>query len=239
MSFIQTGKAAEKSLTQDKVTKALVAFKSGQSYRVRVPDLTTFASYANHSVYKVFYSTPCSKKAGQPCAYCEATDKLYKEADLLEKSGNKKAAEDKKNEAYQLKAKDRVMFGFFNLEDGKPIILDMTNKQGRALYTALKKNEKRLNSFAFEVAKEGESTSTTVSLTLLMEDDLTDKERKYFEETAEKEFDMSLFEGVFELKSYDEQVEDVLRFGVDLKGSGKAGDDVQPVDDAGEDDLPF
>jgi hypothetical protein len=245
MSFIQKGKDAEKALTQEKQEKALVSFKSGQSYRVRVPSLYTFASYKSHSVYKVFYTTPCAKLGGQPCAYCQAADKLYKEAEALEKAGKKQAADDKRNEAYQIKAKDRVMFGFFDLETGKPIILDMTKKQGQTLYSAIKKQEKRLDKFAFEVAKEGEGTNATVTLTLLMEEDLKGNEAKHFEATAGKEFDESLFEGVFALKDYAEQLEDVRKYGVDLDGKGSApaapanDDDVTPAGEPSDDDLPF
>lgn len=244
MSFITgRGKEAKRALTEEKkdYSKALVTLKSGNALKVRIPGDDVYVTYGAHSVFKVFYTTPCVKPAGQPCAYCKASEQLYKEAFASKEAGNEKQYEEKKDQAYQLKAKDRVMFGFFNLEDGEPIVVDFTSKQAKGLITAIEKNAKHLGKFAFELSKHGSSTDTTVSLTVILdEDDLSDTEKKNFEASADKKFDDELFEKVLSLREYTDQVEDLKKFGFYFEDTSQLPSDPSaPPEIPDDSELPF
>jgi hypothetical protein len=244
MSYITgRGKEAKKALTEEKqdFSKYLAKFKNGTTLRVRIPSDDMYTSYKAHSAYKCFYTTPCSKAAGKRCAYCEASAKLYKEAFAAKDAGDEKKFEEIKNDAYTLKAKDRGLFGFFDLETGEPIVVDTTGAQATSLIAQIEKNAKHIGKLAFELSKEGEGTKSAFLLTPIIDmDELTDKQRANFEACGEKEFDDTLFEKVFTLREWSDQLDDLRKFGVELEeGSAENGEDVNPVNNGDDDGLPW
>lgn len=236
MSYIaKKGRAAAESAMQEgggkDFSKALVSFKSGTEYKVRVPSTEDFVEFFNHSVFKVFYSCPCTKKDGEPDLYDSAVDLLYKDAEKAKKAGKEKEAEELRNKAYQLKAKPRYLFGFYNLEDGQPIIVDVSKKQAQVIISSIDKFYKKIGKTAFELSKSGSGQSTTVSLLPVLDlDDLSDKERKNFEETKDKEFPEELYEKVLRIKPIEEQVEDLKNFGFDVGRLGIQDEEVTPIE---------
>jgi hypothetical protein len=241
MSYIaKKGRAAAESATQEKqdASKALVSFKSGMTIKVRVPSTEDFVEWYCHSVFKKFHSTPCTKPTGTPDLYDKAVDLLYKDAKAAELAGKTDKAEELRNQAYLLKAKPKYLFGFFNLADGQPIVIDVSKKQAQVIIAAIDKFAKKLDKTAFELTKAGASTSTVVSMTPVLDiaDDLTDAERKHFEATAGKAFPESLFGEVLYVKAESEQITDLQAFGFDVSrlGVSAGADDVTAVDDGGD-----
>jgi hypothetical protein len=229
MSYIaKKGSEAAEAATQEPVdySKILKSFSSGKSYAVKIiPD--NFVLYYAHSVYKTFYTTPCTTAAtGTPDLYCQAVDLLYKDAKALEEGGASEAeVKDKKDEAYALKKKERYLVGFIGLDDGEPspIIIDLTKKQAKTIISQIKKNANKSEKFAFTVSKEGSGQSTTVSLDIVVDDeDLTPQQAKNFKKAVESgiKFDEELFEKVLSVADEDQQIEDLTKFGFDVSRLG-------------------
>ena len=243
MTYVaKKGRDALKSMTEEKkdFSKVLVPLKSGTSYKVRIPSAEDFVEYYAHSVFKKFYTTPCTKASGKPDLYDQAVDILYKDANAAAKAGDEKKAEELREQARLLKAKPRYLFGFFNLADGEEIIVDLTKAQARVVVAAIEKYAKKIDKLAFELSKEGSGTSTQVSLTpIIDEDDLSETERKNFEATSGKTFDESLYENVLKVKDESEQLEDLRNFGFDVSRLD-IEDEVEPIEEEGdEEDYGF
>jgi hypothetical protein len=209
------GKAAAESATAEKqdFSKALVPFKSGTTYKVRLASDKDFVEYHAASVFKVFYTSPVAPGS----LYQQATDALYADAKKAADAGDEAKSEELRDQAYQLKPKPRYLFGFIDLASGEPMIVDTSKAQAKVLIAAIDKYAKKLGKVAFELAKEGKGTSTTVSLSpvLDMDDDLSDAERKNFDEAADKTIADDLFENVLYVKDADEQAQDLTAFGFD------------------------
>lgn len=234
MSYISAkGKAAAKSATEEKkdFSKALVPFKSGTTYKVRLASDEDFVEYYAANVFKVFYTTPVTPGS----LYQKAADALYKAA---KDAATEAEAEELRNYAYQLKPKPRYLFGFINLADGEPIVVDLTKAQAQVVISAIEKYAKKINKVAFELSKEGSGTSTTVSLSpvLDMDEDLTETERKNFDEADGKEIPDELYENVLYVKDESEQLEDLhnfaQKFNLDIGVLGiDETKEVEPIED--------
>jgi phage FluMu protein Com len=215
MSFIKAHgeQAVQQAITEKpKYEKLLKTFKSGSTYKVRIASSNDSAQYDAHGVFarngSGILTTPCIH--GKECPYCKAVNEMYKEFNVTQD-------EETKQVAGQLKAKERYLMGFVNLEDGQPFILDFTKKQAAQLVGIIKKNEKKLSKYAFEISKSGTSQSTIVSLDIVvdMDEDLTDNERKHFEATKEFKFVPEMFE-VLQTKTIEESIDDLRKFGFDV-----------------------
>lgn len=215
------GQQAVESATTERqdFTKAIKTLKSGSSFKVRVPSADELVEVYIHSVYEVFYSTPCTRDD----LYDKATDLLYGDAKALKEEGKEDEAEKVGKLAYQLKAKPRYLFGFINLENGEPIIIDLSKKQAQGVIATVKKYEKKLDVLAFEISKTGKGQSTTVGFNPLMflEEDLTADELKHFNESKGKAIDEEVYANCLYVKNEQEQAEDLIAFerknkGVDL-----------------------
>lgn len=244
MSYVsKRGKAAAVSAMSDntKNQDVLKPFNSGSTYKVRLLSDSDYVEYYAASAYKIFDTTPVLPDN----LYRKAADLLYKDADKYEKAGDDKKAEAARNQAYQLKPKPRYLFGFINLDDGQPMIIDMTKNQAKAVISSIDKFAKRIDKLAFEISKTGSGTSTVVSLTpvLDMEEDLTDKQRENFEKPAVDAIPDELFESVLKTKNLEEQAEDLKAFGFDVSRLGisltKDSSDDEQHQDIDEDDLEF
>lgn len=194
------------------------SFKSGTTYFVKVlgtADLISFYSYGIFKQVNSFVAKNPSKKTpnGFPVENLTVWDKAY----LYHKNKSKDFTDKHGQEASKYRAKQRFAMGFFDLDSGEPIIIDVSKNQAQAIHGAIKKYEKRLNKLAFELSKEGSGTSTTVSLTpvLDMEEDLTEQQRANFDK-APAEFDMTLFDGLLYEADEDEQIELLKQAGFDV-----------------------
>lgn len=238
MSYIaKKGKAAFESMNAEEkdYSKVLVPLKSGTTYKVRVPSTEDYVEWFAHSVYGKFFTTPCTKPSGKADLYDQAVDLLYQDAREAQKAGDEAKAKELRDQAYSLKAKPRYLFGFFNLEDGAEIIVDLTRAQARAVVAAIEEYAQQINQFAFKLTKTGSGTTTQVSLSPIISG-LSEAERKHFEVTAGKAFDESLYGKVLKINSEEEQIEDLRKFGFDVSRLG-VGEGVQPIAD--EDEFPF
>jgi hypothetical protein len=240
-------------------------FSSGTSYKVRImgpADLIQFYSFGIFKKVNSFVAKNPAKR--NPRGYAvenlgpwDLAFNYYSE--LRRKAsdvGNAEKEKEYSELAYQFKAKERYALGFINLEDGAPIIVDLSKKQAQGVHAVIKKNEKKLGKVAFELEKSGSSTNTIVMLSPLSldpdDEEVTDKERANFAKHDGKEFDMSLFEGLLYEAEEKEQIENLVAAGFDISliglSIGAKADDVVPISggigsgpngDITDDDLPF
>lgn len=213
MSYIsKKGVSAIKSATQENqdFSKVIKPLKSGTSYKVRIPSAEEVAEVYIHSVYEVFYSTPCTRDD----LYDKAVDLLFADAKKAQEAGDEEAAKELSHHANVLKAKPRYLFGFINLEDGEPMILDLSKKQSQGVITTIKKYEKRLDQLAFEISKTGGGQSTTVTLNPLMflDEDLTPQELENFNKSKGKTISEEVYANCLYVKNKDEQADDLLKY---------------------------
>lgn len=216
MSYIsKRGADAAKSATaeqqQQDASKALVTLKSGMTLKVRVLSKDDSAEYFAASVYKVFTTTPVAPGN----LYQKAANILFEQA---KKAATQAEADELKAKARALRPKPRYLFGFINLENGEPIVVDLSKAQAQVVYQALDKYKKKIGKVAFELSKSGTGTSTVVSFSpvLDMDEDLTDTERENFAKAEGKQFPAELFEKVLYMKTEAEQIEDLKAFGFDV-----------------------
>lgn len=251
MADILTGNDALDALNQEEgggAANEFTSFKSGSNFAVKVlgsADLISFYSYGIYGKLNSFVAKNPSKKSakGYPVENLTPFDKAYKYHKDLSKDFSDKHGQ----EAGKYRAKQRFAMGFFDLDSGEEIVIDVSKAQGQAIYSSIKKYEKKLGKIAFELSKTGQGTATTVSLTPVidMEEDLTDKQRENFDKAPE-EFDTSKFDGILFEKDDDEMVEALHQVGFDVTKIGfevpkaEDSDEAEPVG-SGEDtdDLPF
>lgn len=222
--IVSTGAQAIEDATTEKVdySKLLTKVQNGKTLRVRALP-TAVVKYFCHSVYKSFYSTPCTKPMGKEDLYDKVCDLLYKDAKEAEEGGA--SAEDVKairDRAYAIKAKERYMIGFINLDTGLPIIVDLTATQGRDVIAVMEKYKKKIDKYAFEITKIGSSTDTKIQFSIVLdaEDDLKPAQFEQFEKTLGYEFDMEAFGKVFGINDEAQQIEDIIAFGFDISRLG-------------------
>jgi hypothetical protein len=226
------------------------SFKSGTSYKVRVmgtADLIRFYSYGIFKKINSFVAKNPSVKNARGFAESNLTpwdkaSKYYTDlAFQARDNGDVKKEEEYKAEASKYRAKERYALGFINLEDGAPIIVDLSKKQAQGVHAVIKKNEKKIfaGKAAFELEKNGSSTSTVVMLSPLSldpeDEELTEKEIANYNKFAGKEFDMSLFEGLLYEAEEKEQIENLVAAGFDISliglSIGAKAEDVTPIND--------
>lgn len=208
MSYIaKRGKAAAESAMSEggkKFDNLIKPLKSGTSYKIRLLSDEDYVEYFAASVFKIFYTTPVADGN----LYQKATDALYKAANA-EKDETK--AEEIKQVAYQVKPKPRYLFGFINVEDGEPIVIDLSKKQAQTIIAAIEKFAKKKDSMPFEIEKTGSGQSTAVNLSPVL-DDLTSKEQENFDKASELEITDDMFENCLYEKKPEEQAEDIKKF---------------------------
>lgn len=242
----QSGGSAEKKA---EITK----FGSGTTLKVRVKgpyDLVQYFAYGIYGKVNTFIAKnpPERNQRGFVTAnhtpWDRASQYYY---DLAAKGGAD--ADEYKNLGYQFKGKERFLMGFSNLETGEDIIVDLTKAQAQGIYeTILEYAEKdaqgnviddgehEFSEMAFKLSKKGTSTATSVSLAPIINlaKGLTDDERKHFEDTAEKEFDSSLFDSVLYESNEEEMVKALVKadFDISLLGLSIGGNQAPTNDEA-------
>lgn len=249
MAEVLSGMDALDALNQEDgggSSNEFASFKTGTTYVVKVlgeADLIAFYSYGIYKQLNSFVAKKPSKKSknGYPVEDLTPFDKAWR----YHKDLSEDFSDEHGQEASKYRAKQRFAMGFFDLDSGEEIVIDVSKAQGQAIYATIKKYEKKLGKLAFELSKQGQGTSTTVSLTPIidMDEDLTDKQRANFEK-APNEFDKSKFEGILFEKDEKEMVEALHQVGFDVTKIGfevpKAEDEGRPLSDEEiEDALPF
>lgn len=224
------------------------SFKTGTSYVVKVLGTADLSQFFNYGIFGKINSfvaeNPSTKsKKGYPVDNLTPWDKAWK----YHKDKSDKFDDKHGQEASKYKPRQRFAMGFIDLDTGEPIVVDVSKNQAQAIHASIKKNEKKLGKKAFELSKEGSGKNTVVSLMPEDLEDLTDEQRKNFD-NAPKEFDASLFEGLsYEadendmLKSLTQAGFDVTKIGYEVPKDDDEddnGDGEEPIDTESQ-DFPF
>lgn len=195
-------------------------FKSGTKYIVRVIDKTAVQMAFSYGIFKQvnsFVAAQPSKKSanGYPVADLTPWDKAWKyHKDLSEDFSDAHG-----QEAGKYRAKQRFAFALYDLDAGAYIIVDVSKNQAQAIATVIGKNEAKLGKKAFELEKNGSGTSTSVILSPLDLDDLTDKQRENFDKAPET-FDPAVFNGLWYEQDEAQQVALLRQAGFDVTKIG-------------------
>jgi len=261
--FTKRGADAVSSATAEKETTASlhVAFPSGTTLKVRIKSAEDSAEYYAHGIFGKVNTfvpkIPAERNAkgyvtANPSVWDRAADLLYADAKAAKDAGDEKGAEKIRNEAYLLKSKPRYLVGFGNLETGTDGFVDLTPKQAKGVFAAIKKYAKKLGTLAFELSKTGSNTDTAVTLSpiLDMDEDLTDKERANFAKLGEQPFDFAAFDGFLFEADEAEQTKNLVIAGFDIARLGltigaaasktETADESVPItDDGAEPSLNF
>lgn len=222
-------------------------FNVGTKLYVKVLGTSDLMMYDNYGIFgKVnsFVAKSPSKKTpkGFPVENLTPWDKAFKYHNDL----SEKWQDEHSNEANKYKPERRFVLGFYDLTEGDYIVVDLSRNQAKTILNTVHKFEKRLDKMAFELTKEktgAENTSVVVSLTPVMfpEEDLTDEQRKNFEEAPE-EFDKSRFEGILYEMDEDEMIEKLVDVGFDVTKIGfdkPKKDDKEDDKEEGEPEFDF
>lgn len=207
--------------------------KSGDEFTVKVPGLNIISAFVYGSFAKKIYSFVAeneSKKSqrGFPVENLTPFDKAWKHF----KDQSDDWQDDMAQEANHYRCQRKFTIGFYDLDKAEPIMVEFTRNQAKVIVDTIKKYEKRLDQFAFELRKQGSGTSTTVSLSLIpVIEDLTEKQQKNFAELP-NDFDSGNFEGLYYVMSDDEQIKTLDRVGFDV---GLIGLEVPKEDEKEED----
>lgn len=215
MSYIKAKgeEAAKAALEQKKdFSKSLVKFKDGVSYRVRFASSSDYINYDAVSFYGKITTTPVVE------------GNLYEKASkLLHDKAKRDNDEEVKTLANAIRPRERYMFAFYNLENGQPVVIDVTKKQAETIIKGIQKFAKKLDNLPFELTKSGSGQATSVSITPVIDlDDLSKDEKKHWEATAGKAIDEEIF-NVLYMKNESEQLADLTVLGIDLNALEQEG----------------
>lgn len=225
-------------------SREFTSLKSGSKYIVRIIDKAAVQMAYSYGIFKQINSfvakEPSTKsQKGYPTANLTPWDKAWKYHKDLSNDFNDEHGQ----EASKYRAKVRFAMAFFDLDQGEYIIVDVSKKQAQAIAAVITKNEKKLANKAFELEKVGTGTSTSVMLSPLDLDDLTDKQRANFDK-APAEFDHAIFDGIWYEQDEAQQVALLRQAGFDVTKIGYSAPSTQnetgedtPNED--EEPLPF
>jgi hypothetical protein len=215
-------------------------------------NLISFYSYGIFKKVKSFVAKNPSVKNARGFAESNFTpwdlaSNLYGELrKKAEDAGQTAKVEEYKAEAGKYRAKERFAFGFIDLTTGEPTIVDLSKKQAQGVHGVITKYASKLGKLAFELSKNGSSTSTVVTLSPVidMDEDLSDAERANFAKHDGKEFDMSLFDGLLYEADETQMTENLVAAGFDIGLIGLSLGASNTQTDEGkfnidDEDLPF
>lgn len=249
MSDIKVGAGALGALNRpDEEGASFTSFKSGTTFLVKVlgeEDLMQFYSYGIFKKVDSFTAENPSVKTpnGYPKENLTPWDKAWK----FHKDQSKEWDDAHGKASSLYRPKERYAMAFFDLEEGKEIIIDVSRNQAQTLHQVISKYSKRLDTLAFELTKQGSGQNTTVTLSPVIdfEEDLTEKQQKNYSE-APKEFDLELFKGLTKSLSEEDMVKELVRAGFDVTKIGYEVPDMSETEeqdggqgDVEDDDLPF
>lgn len=218
--------------------------RSGSTIKVRVKGTEDLASYYNYGSYDrgVYSFTPTNppKRNAKGFVVSDPTPwdlaaQYYQ--DLANNTEDKAEQEKLKAEARIYRGELRFMMGFYDLETGEDIVIDFSKNQMSVIRAAIVKYAKKLDKVAFELSKQGSGTSTTVSLSpvLDMDEDLTDKERETFAKADGKPFNDAMFDNLVYECDPAEQIENLVKAGFDVSLIGLSAKSDEATQEGGQD----
>ena len=202
----------------------ITPFKSGTTLKVMVKGTEDLAQYYNYGIFKKVNSfvpkNPAERNAkgfitANPTPWDQAAQYYF---DKANETADKTEQEKLKAEGRKYRGKPKFLMGFYDLTSGKDIVVDLTKAQAMSVYQTIMEYEEDLEDMAFKLSKQGESTSTTVTLNPIVniKKGLTDEERDNFEKAKGEPFDDSLFDGVLYEMDEAEQIEALKKAGFDV-----------------------
>lgn len=215
------------------------SFKSGSKYIVKVVAKEAVQMAYSYGIFKQVNSfvakEPSTKTAnGFPTENLTPWDKAYR----YHKDLSKDFTDEHGQEAGKYRAKQRFAMAFYDLDAGAYIIIDVSKKQAQALATVIGKNDAKLGKKAFELEKVGSGTSTSVMLSPIDLEDLTDKQAANFEK-APAEFDHAVFNGIWYEQDEAQQVALLKQAGFPVEVIGYDANSTEAPPVADDEDLPF
>lgn len=251
-----------------KVSSDFAKLPAGTTLKVKLTGLGNVMRYYGYGVYKrvntFIAENPSDRDAkgfvsGNHTPWDSASKYYYDQAFALTKDKDDEEAKEIRdsakykalsNEGYKYAGKPRFAIGFIDIEVGKEIVLDFTNKQfNDVIKPALVKYDSKKDKTAFEISKDGSGTNTiiTISPVLDMEEDMTDKEQANFAKFVGKEFNVKLFDGLLFEADTKQQTENLVAAGFDITLIGLsigtnevAGGDTNSAEgDISDENLPF
>jgi hypothetical protein len=241
---ITFGEAANmESMSAGEKEKLLVSFKSGTTYVVRVISPNDVAGVMMNGVYQCFNSV----MAEPDDLYAKAQKVIYGYADEAKAVGDTEKEKEYKDLAKLLYPEKRFFRGFINLDTGKHIIIDLSNKQNNVILEAIKENKDELKDYAFKLQKTGSGQNTNVSLSIIVQKSkLTPTQAQNFEQTADAEFTKEMFVDAIPKATEAQRIEHLRKFeakyGVSILSklgiAGSSDEEHTPVD-VNEEVLPF
>lgn len=224
------------------------SFSSGTSLKVRVIGKAAVQMAYGYSIYKKVNSFVAKNPSTRDeNGYVSENLTPWDKASEFYRKQSKQFQDAMSQEAYKYAGKPRFAMAFVNLADGATIIIDLSKAQALAVSGAIAKYEKKLDKLAFELAKEGSSTNTKVSLTPIidMDEDLTDVERANFEKGPTMEtFDHAIFSGIWFEQDETQMVALLRQAGFDVTKIGfsataDASETSEDTPNEDEEPLPF
>lgn len=205
-------------------------FGVGTTYKVRALGTLDFMTYVGYGIYgkvSTFAAKTPSIRDKRGFVVDNHTpwdlaEKHYRELQMAAKeSGNEAEMKKHQQEAGKYRGGQRFVMGFVDLKTGKEILVDLSKPQAAGIHSTLVRYEKKLGKLAFELSKTnatGEARDTKVSLTPIIdfEEDLTEEEQANFKKFDDKEFDLTLFDGLVYEADEKEQIENLVAAGFDV-----------------------
>ena len=192
--------------------------EADQSIVVRIPSLDTCASfYKAHSDFETEirpHACHLEKENGEMDVYDILSERFLKDASACYKSDP-----DRSKELWlkgkRLEPRIRVLFGFYSLEDGEPVIFDLSKKYGEALIKTMEEFGEEINQYAFKLSRSGAESNTSYTLMPIIKG-MSDEQKGYFTALEGKAFDTSLYENCKYFKEHNDMVEDLIKMGYDV-----------------------
>lgn len=219
MEGIKTGLDAIKELngegeSEDKVK--FKSFKTGTTLKLRILNHTDISSAYTYDIFRkvtTFAAKNPSTKSnnGYPIANYTPWDLAWK----YHKDKSKEFNDKDGMEASKYKPSKRFAFGAIDLETGNEVLVDLSKNQTMAVYPVIEKNKNKLDKKYIEITKTGQGKNAVVMASAEDLEDLTDEERKNFDNAPEK-FDEKALESAYVRKDEDEQVELLKEVGFDV-----------------------
>lgn len=229
-------------------------FSAGTTYKVRVKGLEDVMQYFGYGVFKKVNTFVAKNPSvrndrgfieSNPTPWDRAAQYYFDKAKAAEEAGaGEEDVKKIRGEAFKFSGKERYALGFVDLATGEDIVVDFTRDQAKGVYAVITKYAKKLDKLAFELSKvagaKASDTKVTLSPLIDLDDDLTEAERKNFDASLDKPFDVTKFDGLLFEADDKQQIEnlvaagfDITLIGLSIGGGGStpaAEDEAEPID---------